>query len=59
MADAHVSRLWHKTGATGEDPKSRWQSAGDLASELKWIAEAAASPMRAQPLARDLSLKRA
>jgi hypothetical protein len=26
-----------------KDPDARWQSAGDLASELKWIAEGGAS----------------
>ena len=32
-----------------KDPDARWQSAGDLASELKWIAEASASAVVAQP----------
>ncbi|HEX8817098.1 MAG TPA: protein kinase [Terriglobales bacterium] len=32
-----------------KDPDARWQSAGDLASELKWIGEAPASGTHAQP----------
>ena len=36
-----------------KDPEARWQSAGDLASELKWVAE---SSSQAQPvLSRDSS----
>ncbi len=32
-----------------KDPDARWQSAGDLASELKWISEGAASDVSAPP----------
>jgi eukaryotic-like serine/threonine-protein kinase len=32
-----------------KDPDARWQSAGDLASELKWVAEAPASGVGERP----------
>jgi len=32
-----------------KDPEDRWQSAGDLASELKWIADSTASGTHAAP----------
>ncbi len=40
-----------------KDPDGRWQSAGDLASELKWIAEGEASGMNMQPTAGSTSKK--
>ena len=41
-----------------KDPDARWQSAGDLASELKWISEGGAvSGMRAAPGASEIPLK--
>jgi len=42
-----------------KDPDARWQSAGDLASELKWIAEGPASGMGEQPAASSLPKKHA
>src|SRR5204863_2798769 len=37
-----------------KDPDERWQSAGDLARELKWIAESpAAEPLAARGASRD------
>ena len=34
-----------------KDPDERWQSAGDLASELKWIAEGGGSSITAPLIA--------
>jgi eukaryotic-like serine/threonine-protein kinase len=42
-----------------KDPDARWQSAGDLASEFKWIAEGSASAVSAQPAATRVSTKSA
>src|SRR5262249_15752861 len=35
-----------------KDPEDRWQSASDLASELKWSAESPSSPIAAEPPSR-------
>ncbi|HKV80285.1 MAG TPA: protein kinase, partial [Candidatus Sulfotelmatobacter sp.] len=42
-----------------KDPDERWQSAGDLASELKWIAEGSASGVLAvaKPAARGIRVR--
>ncbi|HYR46096.1 MAG TPA: hypothetical protein VER78_03740, partial [Thermoanaerobaculia bacterium] len=41
-----------------KDPEDRWQSAGDIAKELKWIAEGSAAGVAAPVLARRRSRER-
>ena len=38
-----------------KEPEDRWQSAADLASELKWIAHGSAAPVAAAPAVSDVT----